>query len=74
MSDDLPDWVEQHLAQMPEPDFDALIVRVRSPEELTDPRARAARALAKAVGGHPKPKVSKARAAAALADYRRSNR
>lgn len=67
---DLPPQVEQVLADMDEAEFDALILRVRSPEELADPKARAARALAKAVGGQPKPKVSKERAAAALKLYR----
>ena len=71
---ELPAHIEQQLADMPENDFDALVLRVRSPAEESDPQVRAARALAKAVGGQPKPKVSKERAAAALSNYRRSNR
>lgn len=73
---ELPLHVEQMLADLDEASFDALVLRVRSPEELSDPKARAARALAKAVGGGPKPATtrSKEQAAAALARYREANR
>jgi hypothetical protein len=71
---ELPPHIEELLAAMPENDFDALIVRVRAPEELTDPKARAARALARAVGGSHKPKVTPEQAANALRAYREDNR
>jgi len=71
---ELPLHIEQMLAAMPERDFDALCMRVRSPEEAADPKTRAARALARAVGGGTKPKVSKRQAASALAKYRENNR
>lgn len=71
---ELPLHVEQMLADLDEASFDALVLRVRAPEELADPKTRAARALAKAVGGGPKPRVSKEQAAQALSDYRNRNR
>lgn len=71
----LPPAVEEALRNMSEDDFDCLVARVRDPEEEPDPKVRAARALARVVGGQTKrPRVSKERAAAALASYRRSNR
>ena len=42
--------VEQRLADMPEADFDALIARVRPPEEPVDPKARATAALRREMG------------------------
>ena len=66
---ELPQFVEQLLADMSENDFDALVVKVRAPEEV-DPKARAARALARAVGGRDKPRVSKEQAANAVRKYR----
>jgi hypothetical protein len=69
----LPVEVERRLAAMSEQDFDLLIARVRIPEEVSDPKVRAARALARAVGGRPATKVSPERAAAALNQYRRDN-
>lgn len=71
---ELPMHIEQMLADMDEASFNAMVLRVRSPEELADPKARAARALAKAVGGGPKPRPSKEQAANALARYREANR
>ncbi len=67
--------VEAQLRSMSEQDFDLLCARVRLPdEEPADPKLRAAKALAKAVGGGPKPKVTKEAAANALATYRENNR
>jgi hypothetical protein len=71
---ELPPQVEQLLAAMPENDFDALVLRVRAPEEVADPKIRAARALARAVGGGGKPKVTPEQAANALRKYREDNR
>ncbi|WP_062539246.1 hypothetical protein [Mycobacterium celatum] len=62
--------VEQQLADMPEADFDALIARVRPPEEPADPKARAAAALRREMGANVRgKKPSKEAAAAALRRY-----
>jgi hypothetical protein len=71
----LPVEVERRLAAMTEGDFDLLCARVRSPEEVSDPKVRAARAVSRAVTGR-RPGQSKPTpeyAAAKLAEYRRNN-
>jgi len=74
MAEYLGDAVEQRLAAMSEEEFDLLCARVRIPEEEPDPKVRAARALARAVGGRNKPTVTPEQAAHALRRYRQENR
>lgn len=62
----LPPEVEQQLADMSPEDFDLLVMRVRPPEEPTDPKVRAARALRRHRGLDRTTTVSKDQAAAAL--------
>jgi len=71
----LPVEVERRLAAMSEQDFDLLIARVRIPEEETDPKVRAARAVSQAVSGRRpgQSKPSPEYAASKLAEYRRNN-
>lgn len=73
MTRELPPEVERAISELSEDEMDALILRTRSITEPADPKLRAARALARAVGGRPVTKVSRERAAAALNQYRRDN-
>jgi len=62
-------FAEQQLADMDADDFDALVARVRPPDEPTDPKERAAAALRRSRGldrGRP---ATKERAAEALRGY-----
>lgn len=47
---ELEPHIEQQLADLSAGDFDALIARVRPPEEPADPKARAAAALRREMG------------------------
>jgi hypothetical protein len=66
---ELPPHVEQQLADMPANDFDALIARVRPPDEPADPKERAAAALRREMGATRRGKATKENAAAALRQY-----
>ena len=66
---ELSPQAEQQLADLSAEDFDALVARVRPPDE-PDPKARAAAALRKELGvGARGSKPSKERAAEALRRY-----
>lgn len=66
---DLSPHVEQRLADMSAEDFDALIARVRPPEEPTDPMERAAKALRRSRGLDRTGRATKEQAAEALRAY-----
>ncbi len=69
----MPPEVEQRLADMDEAEFDALLARVRPPEESADPKARAVAALRRHRGLDRTEKASKDDAAAALLRWRSGN-
>lgn len=67
---ELDPHIEQQLADMPAGDFDALIARVRPPDEPIDPKERAAAALRGELGVNLRGrKPSKQAAADALRRY-----
>jgi hypothetical protein len=71
---ELDPTVEQQLADMSTQDFDALIARVRPPEEPADPMERAAQALRQMRGLDRHGKSTKDQAAAALRQYSSGSR
>jgi hypothetical protein len=70
---ELPPHVEQQLADMNEADFDALLARVRPPEESTDPRERAAAALRRHRGADRTKRATPEEAADAMRRWRSGN-
>lgn len=62
-------YAEQQLADMNADDFDALVARVRPPDEPTDPMERAAAALRRSRGLDRSRPATKERAAEALRGY-----
>lgn len=67
---ELDPHTEQKLADMSTNDFDALIARVRPPDEPADPKERAAAALRRELGVHQRGrKPSKEAAADALRSF-----
>lgn len=66
---DLSPYVEQRLADLSTEDFNALVARVRPPEEPADPRERAAQALRRSRGLDRTGRATKEQAVQALRAY-----
>lgn len=71
---DLSPYVEQQLADLSAEDFDALVARVRPPDEPTDPMERAAKALRRSRGLDRTDRATKEQAADALRAYNAGSR
>lgn len=69
LNSDMDVVFEQRIANMTGEEFDQLVLRARPPQEISDPKARAAHALRRELGVEQRGRSSKQKAADALRRY-----